>query len=102
MMRFFISGSASAALASALTLATIAAGVVAGTITPVQLVIVSCGNPSSAVVGTSGSSGWRSLLVTASARSLPLFTCGSDSGKFDTMRSICPPMRSVSDGVPPL
>jgi hypothetical protein len=58
--------------------------------------------PSSAKVGTSGSSEERLALVTAIARSLPALTCGSDDGMLSNIESTWPPSRSVTAGALPL
>ena len=58
--------------------------------------------PASAVVGTSGSSGWRAVLAMAKARSLPLFTCAMLSGMLEKTTSIWLPIRSAMAGEPPL
>ncbi len=84
------------------SLSTIRSGVPPGTITAVQFSTSSAGMPASLVVGTSGSAGWRATLAIASARSLPLLTCGNDSGKFENTTSSWPPIRSVIAGAPPL
>ncbi len=42
-----------------------------------QALISKSFSPASIIVGTSGASGERLALVTASARSLPALTCGS-------------------------
>ena len=54
------------------------------------------------MVGTSGSSGLRSRPVTARARSLPAFTCGSDDSMGSIMADTWPPTRSCSAGAAPL
>ena len=54
------------------------------------------------MVGKSGASGERSVLVIASARSLPDFTKGVVPGTFSIMNVNWPPVSSVSAGAPPL
>ncbi|MCY1371511.1 hypothetical protein D9M69_586610 [compost metagenome] len=54
------------------------------------------------MVGVSGMAGERCGEVTASARSVPAFTCGSTPGIVVNMKSIWPPIRSVIAGPPPL
>ena len=44
----------------------------------------------------------RRALPTASARSLPLFTCGRTPGPVSNIIDTCPAMRSVIAGGPPL
>ena len=97
-----MSGAAMMRTISSPSFCTTASGVLAGAITPVQFSTSSAGMPASAVVGTSGSSGWRAVLAMASARSLPLFTWAMDSGRFENTMSSWPPMRSLIDGAPPL
>ena len=60
------------------------------------------GAPASAKVGTSGNSGARSPLVTASARSLPSLISAAAEGK--ALNAICvwPPMVEFTAGAPPL
>ena len=94
----------SAALISALSLLTIGAGVPSGA-------TIAChtsgskptsGKPLSLKVGTSGSSGSRDALVTASARTLPSWIIGS---AFDTGAKLMwmrPPRRSTRTCSPPL
>src|SRR5262249_14966876 len=60
-------GSASALPSSIVSLFTIGAGVPAGRKKPLQRCVSTSGNPASAILGTSGSSGERSEPVTASA-----------------------------------
>ena len=54
-----------------------ASGVFLGANRPNQMVARKSGRPASSMVGTSGSKGSRRRLATASARSLPAFTCGA-------------------------
>src|SRR5450759_1652530 len=56
----------------------------------------------SATVGTSGSSGERFAVVTASARNLPALMWAIDDGKLSNVTCTWPPSRSVSIGAEPL
>ena len=87
---------------SAPNLATSASGVAIGTMMAVQFSTASPAKPASAVVGTSGTSGWRALLAIARARSLPDCTWAMLSGRLLKIRSSWPPIRSVMLGAPPL
>ena len=60
------------------------------------------GNPDSAMVGTSGNAAARSLLVTASALSLPPLMSASDDGRLSNISCTCPPTRSWRAGALPL
>jgi hypothetical protein len=60
------------------------------------------GSPASIIVGTSGASGERLGLVTASARSAPDFTCGSEVVIVSNIIVTWPPRRSLSAGALPL
>ena len=53
-------------------------------------------------VGTSGSDGERMRLATASARSFPDFTCGSETPRLSHIMSTWPETRSASAGAVPL
>src|SRR5215831_2253307 len=66
----------SPSLMAALSRVTIFAGVPAGATTPVQASMTKSGKPLSASVGTSGNSGQRVALATASARRRPSLTNG--------------------------
>ena len=57
--------------------------------------------PLSITVGTSGSAGLRSLLVTARARTLPCLWYDAACGMLSAMNCTCPPMRSVNAGALP-
>jgi hypothetical protein len=81
----FASGVASHFAISALSFATMAAGVPAGARTPNHDYASYPGSPASAIVGTSGSAGARARDVTASARSLPALICGSDGGRLSNI-----------------
>lgn len=62
------------------SLATMAGGVPLGAHRPYQVLMSKPGNPDSAIVGTSGSSSTRRLVVTATARSLPDLMKGMADG----------------------
>src|SRR6202171_6844772 len=78
--RDLIDACASAALVSALILATISCGVFAGTKNPNHENTSKPGTPDSAMVGISGTAATRSLVVTASPRKLPDRTCDTIEG----------------------
>src|SRR5262249_21721877 len=95
-----IVGSASTAPISRSRRAMTAAGVPLGAPTPAQVLASYPGN-ASAIVGTSGSASKRRLPATASARSAPVRTCGSEVTI--TSKPICtwPASRSVIMDAPP-
>src|SRR6478752_5300356 len=80
-------GWASAALVSALIFAMTLGGVLAGTKKPNHDDTSKPGTPASAIVGRSGTTEMRSLVVTASARTLPAFTCGRIDGMLSKVTS---------------
>src|SRR6478752_4976302 len=94
-------GCTSAALVSALILATTSGGVLAGTKKPNQENTSKPGTPDSAMVGISGTAATRSLVVTASPRKLPPFTCDRIEGMLSKMTSTRPGIRSLIAGAPP-
>jgi hypothetical protein len=57
--------------------------------------------PSSSKVGTSGKSGFRTVPVTASARSLPDFTCGPALAIVVIITFTCPLIKSIIAGDEP-
>src|SRR2546430_4120987 len=59
-------------------------------------------SPASSIVGTSGKAAERESDVTASARILPLFTAPTAGPSDEKSIGICPPIRSVIAGPPPL
>ncbi len=69
---------------------------------PCQLDTSNPGTPDSAMVGTSGAAAARFAVDTPSARSLPLFTCGSAGGMVLKTRCTRPETRSVMIAVAPL
>ena len=82
--------------------ATISGGVPAGASRPNhELASNPFTGPAAAIVGTSGSAALRSLLVTASAMSLPDLIWGSAEGRLSNITSIVPPIRSSSAGLDP-
>src|SRR5262245_5974390 len=81
--RFFMLGSARAALISWLSFSTICVGVDLGTTIPYQPLASKPGR-NSPTVGTSGRASWRVALVTASARSLPALMYPSDASMTPT------------------
>src|SRR5215470_5535124 len=91
------SGVRTVSLISALSLAMISGGVLAGASSPVQLVDEKPGKPLSIMVGTSGSSRTRFGLVTASARSFPAWISGSSTLVPSNVKSICPATTSLID-----
>ncbi len=70
------SGSCPALMISAFNLATMSAGVPAGTSIPFHSVITTPGKPASATAGRLGAAGERAPPVTASEQSFPAFTSG--------------------------
>ncbi len=70
--------------------------------TPYQLLWSKPGRPDSAIEGMSGAAPVRFAVVTASARSLPLFTNGIAEGVESNIICTCPPITSVRAGVLPL
>ncbi|MCY1312374.1 hypothetical protein D9M70_627940 [compost metagenome] len=81
---------------------TMAAGVFAGSTIPNQPDVSSPGNPASAAVGTSGSSGERCALVSARPRTLPPWICGARMVGVSTATSTSPPSSAVMAGALPL
>ena len=67
-----------------------------------QALISKSFKPASIIVGTSGASGERFGLVTASAFSLPAFTCGSAVVIVSNMIGTWSPRMSFSAGALPL
>ena len=60
------------------------------------------GNPASAIVGSSGASGERCAVVTASARNLPALTWGMAFARLSNMSCVSPASNACSAGAPPL
>ena len=79
-----------------LILSTIPGGVPAGANRANQPLASRPGKPDSSTVGTSGSSGRRLRLVTASPRSMPDWTCGTKVGMYWTESCRSPDARSGS------
>src|ERR1700736_4420830 len=99
--RDFTDAWTSAALVSTLILAMTSFDVFAGTKKPNHENTSKPGTPDSAMVGISGTTATRSLVVTASARSEPAFACGRIEGMLSKMTSTRPGMRSLIAGAPP-
>ena len=85
-----------------LSLVTSARGVLIGTLTPFQPTISISGKPTSVIVGTSGTAGERLGLVIASARSLPLCTCGTAPCAMTNIICTWPASTSVTAEATPL
>jgi hypothetical protein len=103
LMRSLTSGAAIALNTEALSRWTMALGVAAGTTTPYHSITLdSSGRPASCAVGTSGSAGLRLVSMTPSARSLPLFTCGTVEVGLENISITWPPSRSLIAGPAPL
>src|SRR3989304_3283616 len=77
-------------------------GVSAGYKIPYQESTSNAGKPPSEIVGSSGNKLLRFKLVTPSARSLPLRTCGIVIASAEKFTATCPPIASVSANVDPL
>ena len=96
------SGDFNPSLIAALSLSITAAGVPGRRHhAEVDVVGLHPGIPASTKVGTSGSSGQRSAAVTASARTLPAWMCGSSTDLPLIVMSIWPAIRSEIIGAPP-
>src|ERR1700754_4971120 len=78
---------------AAFSFAITSGGVLAGAIRPNHDDTSKSGKPDSALVGRLGALGDRSLVVTASARSLPPCACGQAEGMLSNMNCTCPPIR---------
>jgi len=83
-------------------LATIAGGVPAGAKKPYHVEMSKPGNPASANVGNSGTSGERCAVVTASAFNLPAFTCAIALARLSNMNCVSPASSACVAGAPPL
>src|ERR1700676_4427401 len=99
--RDFTDAWTSAALVSTLILAMTSFDVFAGTKKPNHENTSKPGTPDSAMVGISGTTATRSLVVTASPRRLPPFTCGRIEGMLSKMTSTRQGIGSWSAGAPP-
>ena len=64
--------------------------------------VISYPGSTSAMAGTSGSSGMRVLEVTATGLICPARTLGSEPGRLSNSTSTRPPSRSVNAGPAPL
>jgi hypothetical protein len=60
------------------------------------------GNPASFIPGRSGTSGERSRVLTASARSFPPLAWGSTEGDVPNVSCVSPAMTDWMAGAPPL
>ncbi len=78
-----------------------AGGVLAGARMPCQAMASKPGYPLSATVGTSGATGERCVLVTASARSVPAWICGSTLTGSPNTTVTCSPTRSATASAVP-
>ncbi|CFW13724.1 Uncharacterised protein [Bordetella pertussis] len=96
------SGLSSALTMAAFSVFTTSGGVPAGAIRPNHDDTSKFSKPDSFMVGRSGALAERSVVVTASARSLPACTCGHDDGMLSNMNCTWPPIRSVTAGALPL
>ena len=76
-------------------------GVPAGANIAIHAAASKPGTPDSATVGMSGAPVLRLMRDTASARSLPLRTCGSAPTVVSNISDTWPAIRSVSAGGPP-
>ena len=101
--RATVSGACSALFAAARSLSATAGGVLAGITSANQVMprSFSAGWPSSFIVGTLGSSARRLGAITASALSLPDFTCCSTDGAWSISTCTVPAMASVCAGPMP-
>ena len=84
---------------AASSLRTMGIGVPAGAIRANQVPATTSATPASASVGTSGRSGMRVGTVTASARRLPVATCGMAAGVSTNANAVCPLSRLVIDSL---
>ncbi len=73
----------------------------AGPTSPYQVLASKPGKPDSAMVGTLGKLLARLGRVCAMAISLPPWICGVAEVMVSKLKSICPPIRSVSMGAEP-
>src|SRR5215470_10261460 len=94
------SGSRTIFSISALSFATIGSGVPRGAKSAYQPRTSKSGKPSSATVGTFGTSWLRAALVMARARSLPASTCGSNAGTVKNMKVTSPDSTPVTASGP--
>src|SRR5262245_51045134 len=85
--------------AAASSFLTIGTGVATGAIRANQVPATTSGTPASASVGTSGRTGMREGTVTASARRLPVATCGTAAGVSTKAKAVCPLSRLVMDSL---
>src|SRR5262249_32127159 len=83
------------------SLSATAAGVPGGATIPTQVAETKPGSASD-IAGTPGSEATRCSLHTATALSLPAFTCGSVTPRLSNMRSISPASSAAIAGADPL
>src|SRR5262249_20708273 len=95
------SGTSNALRVSALSQSTVARGVPAGPMSPTQAPPWSAANPTSAEVGTSGSTGFRCGDNTASAHTCPDSACSRVSATTSNIMSTCPATTSCSASAAP-
>ena len=91
-----VSGFFKTSLMSALSLATIAAGVFGGAASAFQVSERNPLTPASSMVGTSGTAATRSAVVTASIFTFFARYCSRTASIWKNSRSTCPPMRSFT------
>ena len=101
-MRCATSGSLAIAIISASSFFTMAAGVPLGAASPMKPSTTTPSMPTSASVGTSGSSGRRVAPVVASGRSVPALNCGIAGPASANVIVACPVMTAVTRSPPPL
>ena len=100
VMQLTVSGSASVPCSDLTSVAMIAGGVPARTISASQAVTWNPGAPDSARVGTSGKVGNRARVETASAFRRPDLTCGIALAVMSIMKSRSPAMSPVIEAAP--
>jgi hypothetical protein len=87
--------------AAALSLSMMSLGVPLGANRPAHRENWSQENPASSTDGISGAIAMRSWVVTANALTLPARTCGIAVAVLEIVMSICPAIRSCTDGLTP-
>src|SRR5262245_15804922 len=96
-----MAGSCVVPTAAALSLSIMSLGVPLGANRPAHSENWNQGNPTSSADGISGAIATRSLVVTANALTLPARTCGIAVAVLEIVMSICPAIRSCTDGLTP-
>ena len=89
-------------MTSASSFFTIGAGVPFGAARPMKPSTTTPSMPTSASVGTSGSSGRRVAPVEASGRSVPALNCGIAGPASANVIVVCPVITAVTSSAPPL